>query len=310
MMKPVMTAVPEAASAPEFTHWLASRQQQVQQALLQVFSEPAGESRLQAAMQYAVLAGGKRLRPLLAYAAAEAVGGTANCADTAACAVECIHAYSLIHDDLPAMDDDVLRRGQPTCHVKFDEATAILAGDALQALAFELLATATQPALDAQVKLHMVQELALASGRNGMVAGQAMDIAATGSQPAESSLSRMHQLKTGALISASVMLGALSTGHATATQLAALRRFAQAAGLSFQIQDDILDVEASTAVTGKQQGKDARAHKATYTSVLGVEGAKLRLAQVTADAQAALQDLGTSADMLRLLAQYLAERKA
>ncbi len=308
MKKTVKTTNPEAA--PAFEVWLASRQHQVHQALQQILSNPAGEPRLEAAMQYAVLSGGKRLRPLLAYAAAEAVGGVADSADLAACAVECMHAYSLIHDDLPAMDDDVLRRGLPTCHVKFDEATAILAGDALQTLAFEILATANLPAVDERVRLNMLQELARASGRHGMVAGQAMDMAATGSQLTESSLSRMHQLKTGALITASVMLGALSTGLASATQLAALRHFAEAAGLSFQIKDDILDVEASTAVTGKEQGKDARQHKATYTSMLGVQGAKMRLAQVEAEAQAALQDFGAGAERLRQLAHYLAGRPA
>src|SRR5262245_52726503 len=198
---------------------------------------------LHAAMQYSVLIGGKRLRPLLAYAAAEAVGGSAECAEIPACAVELIHAYSLVHDDLSAMDDDVLRRGQPTCHVKFDEATAILAGDALQTLAFEILTTAALPDCTDQVRLQMLRELATASGRDGMVAGQAIDMAAIGAQLPESRLGRMHILKTGALISASVVLGALSTGAATPSQLAALKRFAVAAGLAFQIRDDILDVE-------------------------------------------------------------------
>ncbi len=310
MMKTVTTPVPDSASTPQFKRWLTGRQQQVQQALQQIFCVPADESRLDAAMQYAVLGGGKRLRPLLAYAAAEALGGAAVTADLAACAVECMHAYSLIHDDLPAMDDDVLRRGQPTCHVKFDEATAILAGDALQALAFEILVSTKTPELAPALRLRMVQELAMASGRNGMVAGQALDMAATGVQLAESKISRMHQLKTGALITASVMLGALSTGLATADQLVALRSFAEAAGLSFQIQDDILDVEASTSVSGKEQGKDARQHKATYTSTLGLQAAKTRLVQVAAQAQAALQDFGPNAAMLRQLAQYLVERKA
>ena len=295
---------------PPFADWLANRQQQVQRALQLLLANPAADARLGAAMQYAVLTGGKRLRPLLAYAAAEAVGGAADSADQSACAVECMHAYSLIHDDLPAMDDDVLRRGLPTCHVKFDEATAILAGDALQTLAFEILLAVDMPRVDAHLRLLMLQELAAASGRHGMVGGQALDMAATGSQPAEAELSRMHQLKTGALITASVMLGALSTGLGTTSQLAALRRFAEAAGLSFQIKDDILDVEASTAQSGKQQGKDARQHKATYSSVLGLAGAKTRLNEVAAEAEAALQGFGASAHRLRQLARYLAERNA
>lgn len=292
--------------------WMLTRQQQAEQALQQLLARQDVPTRLAEAMRYAVLGGGKRLRPLLAYAAAEAVAdsnaGINTSADPAACAVECIHAYSLIHDDLPAMDDDALRRGRPTCHIQFDEATAILAGDALQALAFEVLATAGSVADG--VRLQMVCELAQASGWQGMVAGQAIDIEATGSLPAESSLSHMHSLKTGALIRASVVLGALATGVAGNEQIAALRYFAALAGLAFQIRDDILDVEAPTATTGKQQGKDARMNKATYVSVLGLDGARQRLAQVATEADAALALFDERAMRLRQLCRYLVERQS
>ena len=294
----------------DFDLWLKRRQQQAEQALAALLQHAAGEARLADAMRYGVLGGGKRLRPLLVYAAAEAVGPVTAAADAAACAVECIHAYSLIHDDLPAMDDDVLRRGQPTCHVKFDEATAILAGDALQAFAFEILATAELPNCNDRYRLQMVRELAVASGREGMVAGQAIDMTSAGLQLPEARLARMHLLKTGALIKASVALGALSTGMATTLQLDALRRFAMAAGLAFQIRDDILDVEAPSAQSGKEQGKDARENKATYVSVLGLDGAKARLAQVAAEADTALQELGPAAASLRELSRYLVERSA
>jgi geranylgeranyl pyrophosphate synthase len=293
-----------------FQQWLQTGQQRVQQVLQQQLSQGAVPERLRAAMQYAVLNGGKRLRPLLAYAAAEAIAGNTESADVPACAVELIHAYSLIHDDLPAMDDDVLRRGQPTCHVKFDEATAILAGDALQALAFELIASSSRLSCGHATRLQMLCELAQASGWQGMVAGQALDIAAIGTVLEEQQLSHMHNLKTGALITASIVLGALSTNVATAGQIAQLRRFAQLAGLAFQIQDDILDVEASSEVTGKQQGKDAHLHKPTYTSILGVPAAKQRLSQLADEAESALRDFSHSADSLRQLGRYLVQRRA
>ena len=289
-----------------FRQWQLARQLQAEQALQRLLAVSDVPDPLLAAMRYAVLGGGKRLRPLLAYAAAEAVGGSAGAADAAACAVECIHAYSLVHDDLPAMDDDVLRRGQPTCHVKFGEATAILAGDALQALAFEAIVGAE--ALTDSVRIAMVRELAQASGWQGMVAGQALDMAATGSLPDEAGLSRMHGLKTGALIVSSVVLGALTTNMASAAQIEALRHFAARAGLAFQIRDDILDVEATTAVSGKQQGKDAQANKATYVSVLGLEGARVRLQQVAAEAAAALDGFDARALPLRQLTRHLVER--
>jgi geranylgeranyl diphosphate synthase, type II len=287
---------------------LYSRRQRIDSELQRCLRQRDVSDRLAAAMHYAVLNGGKRLRPLLAYAAAEALGGDYTCADVAGCAVELIHAYSLVHDDLPAMDDDVLRRGQPTCHVAFDEATAILAGDALQALAFELLAASPRLAVGHGQRLRMITELAQASGSRGMVGGQTLDIAATGMTLAEAELGRMHALKTGALITASVLLGALSTNLATEAQLAQLRHFAHCTGLAFQICDDILDVETSTAVSGKQQGKDAARAKPTYPAVLGLAGAKQRLLEMVAAADAALDGFGAGTARLRELARHMARR--
>jgi geranylgeranyl pyrophosphate synthase len=262
------------------------------------------------AMEYAVLGGGKRLRPQLAYAAAEATGGDHAAADIAACAVELIHAYSLIHDDLPAMDDDVLRRGKPTCHVVFGEALAILAGDALQALAFELLASSPRLATGHSTRLHMLTELTRASGAQGMVGGQAIDIAATGTRLDEHALGHMHAMKTGALITASVMLGALSTNLATLERLEKLQAFARLTGLAFQICDDILDVETDSAVSGKQQGKDAQRNKPTYTSVLGLAGARTRLQEAADAAEQQLAGFGPEADNLRALARAMLQRKS
>ncbi len=265
---------------------------------------------LQKAMAYSVLNGGKRLRPMFAYAAAEAVGGDYSSADIAGCAVEFIHAYSLIHDDLPAMDDDVLRRGKPTCHIAFDEATAILAGDALQALAFEQLASSPRLSVGHAVRLQMLTELSKASGAQGMVGGQALDIAATGRHLTEYELSQMHSLKTGALITASVLLGALSTNLASPQQLARLRHFAGLVGLAFQIQDDILDVEADSGVSGKQQGKDAMHNKPTYPSILGMAGARKRLGETADEALQSLEEFAAKAASLRQLTQYVISRKS
>jgi geranylgeranyl diphosphate synthase type II len=303
-----------STTASAFRALLQKHQQRSEQVLRRVLrSEINGQQvppRLAAAMRYAVLNGGKRLRPLLAYASAEALGAAPEQADIPAAAIELIHAYSLIHDDLPAMDDDVLRRGLPTCHVAFDEATAILAGDALQALAFELLAASRELASGDRIRLQMLSELARASGQQGMVGGQAIDIAAAGSMLDEASLGHMHRLKTGALITASVLLGALSSNVATPAQLEILRRFAGLAGLAFQIRDDILDVVATTAVTGKQQGKDARLNKPTYTSLLGLDGARQRLQETLDQALATLGELEGATDTLVALTRYLVERES
>lgn len=295
---------------PDLQPLLRARQTRIEGVLRKALRAAAAPDTLVRAMEYAVLGGGKRLRPQLAYAAAEAVGGDFSAADIAGCSVELIHAYSLIHDDLPAMDDDVLRRGRPTCHVVFGEAVAILAGDALQALAFDLLASSPQLSTGHATRLRMLTELARASGAHGMVGGQTLDIAATGTRLDEAQLSHMHGMKTGALITASVILGALSTNCATERQLQHLREFARLTGLAFQIRDDILDVEADSATSGKQQGKDAQRNKPTYTSILGLDGARARLQQAADDAERQLQGFGPDADNLRALARLMLQRKS
>lgn len=265
-------------------------------------------ARLHEAMRYASLDGGKRVRPVLVYAAGRALGADLAALDGPACAVEFIHAYSLVHDDLPAMDDDDLRRGKPTCHKAFDEATAILAGDALQTLAFEVLAGDPAMVADPARRLRMVSELAAASGSRGMAGGQAIDIAAEGRRLSLDELAHMHGLKTGALIRASVRLGALSAPGYTDALGARLDDYATNVGLAFQIRDDILDVEADTATLGKPQGSDEARNKPTYTSLLGLAGAKDRLREVHAAAIASLRDLDAAADPLRWLAEYIVER--
>ena len=262
--------------------------------------------KLYEAMRYSVCNGGKRVRPILVYATAKALDCLSECCDDTACAVELIHAYSLIHDDLPAMDDDDLRRGQPTCHIAFDEATAILAGDALQALAFEILAS--NPKISAVNKNLMLQRLATASGASGMVAGQAIDLASTGKQLSLDELKLMHRHKTGALISASVMLGALVCDRVNDSQQQALERYAACVGLAFQIKDDILDVEGDTHTLGKQQGSDLVLNKPTYTSILGLNQAKQQAQALHQKAVDALHIFGPEADMLRQLSTYIIER--
>ena len=263
--------------------------------------------RLYAALRYSLLIGGKRVRPLLVYASAEAVGGRDDGAalDDIACALEFLHTYSLVHDDLPAMDDDELRRGSPTCHIQFDEATAILAGDALQARAFELLATL--PDTSAEVRVRLVAALAAAAGPRGMVGGQAIDLAAVQQRIDLPHLEAMHRLKTGALIRAAVRMGAVSAG-ASDEQLAALDRYAAAIGLSFQVQDDILDITADTATLGKTQGADLARDKPTYPALLGLDGARAKAQALHRDALAALQAFGPSAQRLRELSAYIIER--
>ena len=263
---------------------------------------------LHRAMRYAVLSPGKRLRPLLVYATGAALGAVPDALDASACAVEIIHAYSLVHDDLPAMDDDDLRRGRPTCHVAFGEAMAILAGDALQALAFELLAADTRH--DSGNHVEMLRTLAAACGAHGMAGGQALDLAAVGKTLSADALDRMHEHKTGALIRASVRLGALAAGSRDANLLAALDCYAQAIGLAFQIRDDILDVEGDSAVIGKTAGKDAAQAKPTYPAILGMHAARARLCELTDTAILALQPLGERAQSLMQLAHYIAERES
>ncbi|MBS7349768.1 MAG: polyprenyl synthetase family protein [Comamonas sp.] len=300
------------ASSFDFSSWAGQQRQAIEQALEQWvgMDAPAG---LGQAMRYAVLDGGKRLRPLLVLAAAQAVGGHPPAALRAACAVELIHAYSLVHDDMPCMDNDSLRRGKPTVHVQFGEAQALLAGDALQAQAFELLtpdsaadaADSIPPAMQAQ----LCRILARAAGAQGMAGGQAIDLASVGQRLDEAQLRQMHRLKTGALLEASVLLGA-ACGQADAAAQAALLRYGQALGLAFQVVDDVLDVVADAATLGKTPGKDAANDKPTYVALLGLEGAKALAQSLYEEASSALASsgLGAQAHVLQALAQQLVQR--
>ena len=267
-------------------------------------AEQAIPARLHSAMRYAVLAGGKRIRPRLVYATGELFDSQHPALDAAAVAVELIHGYSLAHDDLPAMDDDSLRRGRATVHVAFDEATAILAGDALQALAFRVLAVA--PA-DAETRSALVATLADAAGSLGMCGGQQLDMDATGGSLDQASLDRMHGMKTGALIRASVRMGGL-IGGADAILLDRLDGFANVLGLAFQIRDDILDVESDAAQLGKTTGKDAAQDKATYVSLLGLAASKALLAELSEQMKTALAPFDARADGLRVLAEFAVAR--
>jgi len=289
---------------PAFLRWSG----RLEATLERLLPDPAQSPiRLHAAMRHASLGGGKRMRPLLVYATGSALGAGESDLDAAAAAVELIHCYSLVHDDLPAMDDDALRRGRPTVHVAFDEATAILAGDALQSLAFEILASAPQPP---EPRIAMLAELARAAGAAGMCGGQALDIDATGAgtdHDALADLERMHALKTGALLRAAVRLGALAAG-ADATTRTGLDRYADALGLAFQIRDDLLDIEASSDTLGKTAGKDAAQHKATFPALLGVAASRDRLAALSAQMQDALAGLDFQTDVLSTLASKVVER--
>lgn len=263
---------------------------------------------LHEAMRYAVLGGGKRIRAVLAYATGEALGVHAEMIDGPAGAVELIHAYSLIHDDLPCMDDDDLRRGKPTCHIAYGEATALLAGDAMQPLAFYILGHDPSMIDNPARRIEMINTLALASGSRGMAGGQAMDLAAEGKTLALPELEDMHIHKTGALIRASVKLGALCCAEATTEQLEKLDHYAKCIGLAFQIRDDILDVEADTETLGKPQGADILRQKATYPALLGMQGAKEMAASLCNDALDSIRDMPESATSLRWLAEYIVER--
>lgn len=289
----------------------ATSQARVNAALETLFSPPSPElARLYEAMRYSVMNGGKRVRPLLAYAACEALGGQAEQANGAACAVELIHAYSLVHDDLPAMDDDDLRRGQPTTHKKFDEACAILAGDGLQSLAFSALLDPRLSSCDAETRLQMVSALALAAGPAGMVGGQAIDLGSVGLKLDQKALEYMHRHKTGALIEVSVKLGALASGHAAKDELKSLQSYAQAVGLAFQVQDDILDVESDTETLGKRQGADIARDKPTYPALLGLDAAKAYALELRDQALYALRPFDAAAEPLRDLARYIVDRRS
>lgn len=292
-----------------FTRFTNQCRQRVDQCLTEQLNAYNAHSYLQEAMRYSLFNGGKRIRPILAYASAEAIAGINPVTDLMAMAVEAVHAYSLIHDDLPAMDDDDLRRGKPTCHIAYNEATAILAGDALQALAFDLISAKTSDhCINADIQLSMVQTLAQASGANGMVAGQSIDCHAVNQVLSLEQLKNMHSLKTGALINASIRLGALSTGIASETQLNALSTYGNAIGLAFQIQDDILDVTADTETLGKPQGADADLSKPTYVSLLGLEEAQKKAQALHQQALNALGCFDYRADNLRHLSAYIVNR--
>ena len=263
--------------------------------------------RLHDAMRYATLGGGKRVRPMLAYAAGEAMGAEPERADCAAAAVELIHVYSLTHDDLPCMDNDDLRRGKPTCHVAYDEATALLVGDALQSLAFEAL-TRPAAAADAATQVEMLCLLARAAGSRGMAGGQAVDLAATGRTPDLAELEFMHIHKTGALIQASVLLGALASGALDAATRGRMERYARCIGLAFQVMDDVLDAEIDTATLGKTAGKDAAQGKATYLSLMTVKEARTYSHELLNDAIKSIEPLGESGLRLTQIARFIVER--
>jgi farnesyl diphosphate synthase len=295
-------------SAADFTAWsreVAGRMEAVLSGLLP--ASRIAPARLHDAMRYAVLGGGKRVRPLLVFAAGLVSGAAPARLEVASAAVELIHAYSLVHDDLPCMDDDVLRRGKPTCHVEFDEATALLAGDALQSLAFQLLAE-NRLADDAEVQLQMIQLFAVACGSRGMAGGQAIDLEAVGKTLTLPELENMHIHKTGALIRASVLLGARCGRPLDAASLGSLDRYAKCVGLAFQVVDDVLDEESDAATLGKTVGKDKEAGKPTYTSLLGIPQARQFAADLLAQAHEALSVFDARADRLRQLADFIVSR--
>ena len=291
----------------DFSAWTQACQTRIENVLADWLpSANITPQRLHEAMRYAVLGGGKRVRPLLAFAAGEVTGANADRVQHAAAAVELIHAYSLVHDDMPAMDNDALRRGKPTVHVEFDEATALLVGDALQSLAFDIL-TAQPLANDAATQLNMVQLLAQSAGSRGMAGGQAIDLDSVGKPLDLTELEFMHIHKTGALIRASVLLGA-QCGTVDEATTAALDHYAKCIGLAFQVVDDVLDAEASTATLGKTAGKDAADNKPTYVSLLGVARARELAQEMRTDAHKALANLGAPAERLRQLADFVVDR--
>jgi geranylgeranyl diphosphate synthase, type II len=303
---------PKWALADDFDRYLKERAALVERALAECVAESSGPaSRLFEAMRYSLMAGGKRLRPVLALAACEAVGGTLDAAINLACAIEMIHTYSLVHDDLPCMDDDDLRRGRPTNHKVYGEAIATLAGDALLTDAFTVLARSATPGqhpLPAQALLDTIEELAGAAGSSGMVGGQVIDLLGEGRSLGLRELEQLHSKKTGALFVAAVCGGA-RLGGATATQLTSMREYAQALGLAFQVIDDLLDVEASTEVMGKRTNKDEARGKATYPSLIGIDRSRDLAGELMRKAHSALSAFDHRADPLRMLAAFAVERK-
>ena len=295
---------------PAFQVFLGDCRSRVEDALDRWLpSEKTQPLRLHQAMRYAALGQGKRVRPVIVYAVGQALGAPPEHLDGAACAVELIHAYSLVHDDLPAMDDDDLRRGRPTCHKAFDEATAILVGDALQTLAFRVLSSDTATPLNTEQRLAMVSELAHASGSRGMAGGQALDMEATGREIDLAQLENLHIHKTGALILAAARLGAIAAGRGQTEDVEPLERFAKCIGLAFQVRDDVLDVEGDTEVLGKTGGKDAATDKATYPALIGLDAAREMTQTLVQDALDGIRGFDDRADPLRELAHYIVGRQ-
>ncbi|HNU66193.1 MAG TPA: polyprenyl synthetase family protein [Methylotenera sp.] len=293
-------------NAGAFQDWAQQQQARIETVLARTL--PAADvapQTLHSAMRYSALGGGKRVRALLCYAAAELCNTELKIADAAASAVELIHAYSLVHDDMPCMDDDDLRRGKPSCHKQYDDATALLVGDALQSLAFEVLA-APQLCANAHQQVQLLHMLAIASGSTGMAGGQAIDLGAVGKPLTQTQLESMHQLKTGALIQASVLLGAINGSTA---QIKAVSEYARNIGLAFQVVDDILDVEADTSTLGKTAGKDAMSQKPTYVTLLGLVEAKAYATQLYENAILSLVTFGEEARRLRELASFITQRQ-
>lgn len=289
---------------------LALYQQRVEQHLQQLLTrQKLTDPRLLEAMSYSVLLGGKRVRPFLVYSCGTILGASLSDLDGPAAALEALHSYSLIHDDLPAMDNDDLRRGKATCHKAFDEATAILAGDALQALAFDILATHPYQQVQAAEIVTMLQCFASAAGYAGMCGGQAIDLAQTNQVTSLVQLEQMHRLKTGALIECAVQLAWLCSPSRDQAELQTLLSFARALGLAFQVQDDILDIESDTTTLGKPQGSDTKSNKSTYPALLGLDNAKAKAQQLQRDALNALANLPYNTDELRAFAHYIIERR-
>jgi farnesyl diphosphate synthase len=294
----------------DFNDWARQRQMHMETVLDRILPAPdLAPQRLHQAMRYAALDGGKRVRPLLAFAAGELTNAAAERVEAAAAAVELIHVYSLVHDDLPCMDNDELRRGKPTCHVAFDEATALLVGDSLQSLAFQLIAERTVTH-SPSIQLELIRLLALASGSRGMAGGQAIDLESVGKTLTQTELEFMHIHKTGALIRAAVLLGAHAGNGLDSSQLDAINHYATCIGLAFQVMDDILDVEASTATLGKTAGKDAEQNKPTYVSILGLEAARKLAQDLHHNALSALIEFGDSAKRLAQIADFVVQRQS
>lgn len=305
-----MTQLTQSALERAFEDWMSDIQSTMEQALMSFLPQPgAVPQQLHEAMRYAVLDGGKRVRPLLVYAAGDLFGAAPAQQARAGAAVEMIHAYSLVHDDMPCMDDDALRRGKPTVHVKYGEATALLVGDALQALAFDVLAQ-EEGDVEPLRRLDMLRTLAHASGSLGMCGGQAIDLASVGRSLRLDQLEQMHRLKTGALLRASVLLGALCGGRLDDAQREALNAYSEAVGLAFQVVDDVLDATADSATLGKTAGKDAADNKPTYVSILGLEESRALAEKLRNDAHAALLPFGPPARRLREIADLIVQRKA